>query len=96
MRVSILVPDNKIYIDGEVLDTDCSALRAQNINAVQWLDDDGWIEYDAHRRPNDVITDFSAFQQFIDQATKPEAPTLVQPGDTPPGIPAPQPPPDIK
>jgi hypothetical protein len=90
MRVSILVPDNKIYIDGEVLDTDCSSLLAKNINAVQWLDSDGWIEYAAHKKPNDVITDFDVFQQFIDTATKPAMPEMIHSGDVIP------PPSDIK
>lgn len=77
MRVSIVAPDNMICVDNTVgLKVDCSQLVIDNIHAVQWYDDHGEIEFKSeylakekrwHQEPNKHITDFSMFQDFVDE-----------------------------
>ena len=86
MRVSIHTADNRICVDGEWFETDCATLRGMNISALQWMGSDGWLEYDGHQQPNEVITDFSHYQQFVDNATPLPEPPGNPPPDQPPWV----------
>ena len=68
MRVSITVADNIVTVDGVANRSDCSALASESKSAVQWYGEDGEVEYAGHARPNEVITDFSPYQVYVDQA----------------------------
>ena len=69
MRVSIIVADNSINIDGVWHDCDCSGLVAKGISALQWYGTEGEIEYARHKRPNEQTIDLVPFRQYIDRAT---------------------------
>ena len=71
MRVTIIVDDNVVLVQGHPNTVDCSALMTQNIHAVQWYDSWGEVEYavdlaSGNRPPNARISDFSPFQSFLD------------------------------
>jgi hypothetical protein len=70
MRVAIITTDNIIVIDGVPHRTDCADLVAQQISAVQWYETEGEVEYIGHAKPNEKITDFTAFQTYVDNATE--------------------------
>jgi hypothetical protein len=70
MKLTIVVPDSMVYIDGKALVVDCSSLDP-DIRAVQWDGDlgTGEIEHKSvggGRLPNVVITDIARFQTIID------------------------------
>ncbi|MBR0879603.1 hypothetical protein ACVMGC_001001 [Bradyrhizobium barranii subsp. barranii] len=65
MRVSIVVPDNILVVDGTPMKSDCAELGVQDIHAVQWFDDHGEVEYGDH---NETIDDFAPFQIYVDNA----------------------------
>jgi hypothetical protein len=74
MRVTIVVDDNKVLVEGQPETVDCSALIAPGIHAVQWYSTFGEIEYSTDlptgdRRPNQKIIDISQFQPLIDAWT---------------------------
>jgi hypothetical protein len=75
MRVSILVPDNTVYVDGVPAPVDCTEL-ASDTHAVQWYDDYGEVEYVTtidpeammlHKEPNGMITDFTPYQPYVEE-----------------------------
>ena len=75
MRVTIIVDDNMVFVEGKSRRVDCAALVANNIHAVQWYADIGEIEFGSvfnpdtktlMRQPNQSITDFSSFQTYVD------------------------------
>jgi hypothetical protein len=71
MRVSILVDDNVVVVDGQSQIIDCLPLIKQNIHAVQWYDTEGEVEYRktnvfGNREPNLHITDFTPYQSYVD------------------------------
>lgn len=71
MRVTIVVDDNLVLVQGQPETVDCSGLLSQNVHAVQWYDTWGEVEYATElqtgiRRANARITDFSAFQTYLD------------------------------
>jgi hypothetical protein len=81
MRVTIIVDDNKVVVEGIAYTIDCSALIEADVHAVQWFGDRGEIEFSTdpdtgNRLPNAMITDVSPFQFLIDawmtEAQKPE------------------------
>ncbi len=78
MRVTIIADDGKVGVDGVFRAVDLSTLDA-NIHAVQWDGGAGHIEH-KDRSPEQKITDFSAFQSFIDAwtAAAPPPPTLTE------------------
>jgi hypothetical protein len=93
MRVTIIVDDNVVLVQGIPCMVDCSALVAQGIHAVQWYDTSGEIEYSAdprtgQRQPNRGIGDISPFQPLIEawtaEARKP-LPQRPAPPPTPAG-----------
>ena len=76
MRVTIIADDNNVMVDGNGQTVDCSALAAEGNHVVQWYGEFGEIEFvseiDAERKawtrkPNEVITDFSPYQTYVDQ-----------------------------
>jgi hypothetical protein len=86
MRVSINAIDDVITIDGTAGLTDCAALFAQGISAVQWRDDIGELEFVGHSKPNEVITEFTPYQSYVDNAVpipEPEPPPLPDPPPPP-------------
>jgi hypothetical protein len=75
MRVTIVVPDNKVSVDGYPQTVDCAELAAEGKHAVQWYDTMGEVEFastfdqktmQTNRLPNEIITDFSAYQPYVD------------------------------
>jgi hypothetical protein len=71
MKVTIIVDDNAVYVEGNALEVDCSALLKTEVSVVQWYGSFGEIEYATNhetgaRRPNARITDFSPFQSLLD------------------------------
>ncbi len=71
MRVSIVVDDNLVLIEGVPCVVDCSALIPEGIHAVQWHSTFGEIEFatgveTGDRKPNERFTDMSPFQPLID------------------------------
>lgn len=80
MRMAIIATDNLVYRDNEARQCDCAELRAKGISAVQWNGKNGEIEYVGHKKPNENITKFSAFQKFIDRSMPlPEPPAIGPP-----------------
>jgi len=69
MLVTIIPPDNAVYVDGKMLTVDCASI-AQEIHAVQWTGSNGWIEYvnapGSPVRLNEEIDTLDAFAQLID------------------------------
>lgn len=69
MRVSIIVPDNLIAVDGDGYTVDCGNL--EGIHAIQWYGNSGEIEYvtdwNTRSKPaNKIIDDFSPYAVFLD------------------------------
>lgn len=70
MRLTIIRPDNMVYIDGEAISIDCSTLPA-DVHAVQWSDDagKGWIEFEQEPfgspKLNEEIFSRSAYASLI-------------------------------
>ncbi|MET3969080.1 hypothetical protein [Bradyrhizobium sp. S3.9.1] len=79
MRATIAVSDNIVIEDGVPMRSDCTALAAQQISAVQWYGTEGEVEHAKHAKPNEVITDFAPYQIYIDNADPlvPPEPTIV-------------------
>jgi hypothetical protein len=67
-RVSIQVEDNIAVIDKKVMMVDCTQLRSNRISALQWYGDHGEIEYQEHKKPNEVIHSFDEFQSLVTAA----------------------------
>jgi hypothetical protein len=76
MRVTIVVDDNIVLVDGKARTVDCSPLVKDGTHAVQWHDVVGEVEFrtgiDAEtkamtRQPNQTITDFSPYQSYVEQ-----------------------------
>jgi hypothetical protein len=72
-QVTIVRPDNLVYVDGLAAAVDCSSL-SPDIHAIQWNDGTKWgdIEFvhvvgQREKPPNIQITDFSAYE-FLRQA----------------------------
>jgi len=77
-RITIVPDDGNLLVDGVVRTVDMTGMDTA-IHAVQWFDTVGEIEYTpADGRRNEVITDISPFQVFIDRwtAAAPSPPTL--------------------
>lgn len=75
MRLTIVVPDSVVGIDGEFRQVDLTSL-AQNIRAVQWDGFKGHIEY-SDGTANATINDISDFSEVVSlwEALTPEPPT---------------------
>jgi hypothetical protein len=72
-RVTIVIEDNVVIVEGRPEAVDCSPLLERNLYAVQWYGKDGEEEFrsESHprpgpRAPNRMITDLSPYQSFID------------------------------
>jgi hypothetical protein len=63
MNVCIVKEDKVVMIDGEGLNFDF--VLPSNVWAIQWNGTTGEIEFN-DGSPNEVITDFSAYQSFVD------------------------------
>ena len=68
MRVSLNCVDDVIHINGKPMVVDCSALRDEGISAIQWYGKHGEIEFLGHPKPNEMIKDFTPYQDFVDMA----------------------------
>lgn len=75
MRVTIIVDDNTVHVDGVSRTVDCTPLLSDNIHAVQWNTDHGEIEFRntvdveqgiINRAPNEFIRDFTPYQSYVD------------------------------
>jgi len=68
MRITIIPPDEVVWIGGTcVFNIDMSKLN-KNIKAVQWDGKKGWIEYTDEHKPNKKITTLSGFGSVIEKA----------------------------
>lgn len=72
MRVTIIVDDNVVLVEGQPETVDCSALIPLSIHAVQWYSGFGEVEYSTdiqtgNREQNLKFTDISPFQPLIDK-----------------------------
>jgi hypothetical protein len=70
MRVTIIVDDNFVSVDGvSYNDLDLSVLP-QNVHAVQWYGERGEVEFkvdaSGHKQHNEVITTLDDFQTVLD------------------------------
>lgn len=70
MKVTIIRDDNKVYVDEEARDVDCSDLP-EYVSAIQWNGVDGHIEFKSdsygRRHPNIKIVELKPFQYLIDR-----------------------------
>jgi hypothetical protein len=81
MRVTIIVEENRVNVEGQSETVDCSSLA--DVHVVQWYGSFGEIEYfnapggAGVLKDNEHITDFTTYQKFVDAWTveaKKEAP----------------------
>jgi len=78
MKISIIVSDKMVVIDGEGFEIDDMSFIDPSAHAVQWEDTKGFVEFvedESGIKPlNSVITDFSPYQPAVDgwQAKKDE------------------------
>ena len=63
MNVGIVKEDKVVMVDGEGMNFDF--VLPTNVWAIQWNGTTGEIEFN-DGSPNEVITDFSAYQSFVD------------------------------
>ena len=63
MNVTIVKEDKVVMIDGEAMNFDFDL--PTNVWAIQWNGSTGEIEFN-DGTPNEVITDFSAYQSLVD------------------------------
>lgn len=66
--LTIIKTDNKVGIDGDFLEIDCSSLP-ENFHALQWNQNEsiGEIEWKGNPKPiNTVITSLDDYQSFVD------------------------------
>jgi hypothetical protein len=45
MRVTIIVEENRVNVEGQSETVDCSSLMAEDVHAVQWYGTSGEVEY---------------------------------------------------
>ncbi len=64
MRISIIVDDDMVVVDGASARVDCSALKTRGLHALQWHDDYGEEEYAASG--NAIVEDFGPYQPYLD------------------------------
>jgi len=78
MKLSVIVPDNKIVIDGEARTVDLSAPAALGIHAVQWDGSRGHLEAADPGTENTPLNKLDAVQEYIDlwETNRPAAPDL--------------------
>src|ERR1700758_3407600 len=72
MRVTIVVDDNIVLVDGKPAHVDLSPLIEDHIHAVQWYDSRGEVEFRAddpmgHCEPTERITAYSPFQSYVEK-----------------------------
>jgi hypothetical protein len=72
MRVTIVVDDNIVLVNGQPAHVDLSPLIKDNIHAVQWYDSKGEVEFRADdplgdRQPNERISDFTPFNRYVEK-----------------------------
>jgi len=72
MRVTIVAEDNVVCVEEHCETVDCSSLD-EEIQAIQWYDGRGEIEYKTdysegfpNRKMNFMIVDFSPYQYLVD------------------------------
>jgi hypothetical protein len=68
MRVSIVVPDDIVVIDGVANIIDCKELRGHGIHAIQWYEDYGDIEFERHAKPNEIMHDLKMIETLVEMA----------------------------
>jgi hypothetical protein len=72
MRVTIIVEENRVNVEGFSQEVDCSTLYDADIHAVQWYGDHGEVEYwhppgvTVGLKPPLKIDDFAPYQKFVD------------------------------
>lgn len=70
MKVSILVPDNKVYVDGVALGVGMNDMPSY-VHAVQWYGAYGEVEFavdkEGRKLPNLRFTDITPFDFMVDR-----------------------------
>ena len=56
MKLSIIVPDSAVYVDGKSYTNISSLSSLSNVHALQWKDTEGHIEYN-NGMPNEIINE---------------------------------------
>lgn len=72
MRVTIIVEENRVNVEGFSETVDCSALYTSGVHVIQWYGAQGEVEY--WNPPGQItgikapqaITDFSPYQKYVD------------------------------
>lgn len=70
MRITIVVPDNVVIVDGIRHDVDCASLAG--IHALQWYGDAGDVEFDlvdGEKKPNQAVDSLDRFQSVLSGLT---------------------------
>jgi hypothetical protein len=68
MRVSIIVPDRMVIVDGVARQVDVSGVELHT-HAIQWDGSVGEIEYGKPINRNELFADFSPYQFLVDRWT---------------------------
>jgi hypothetical protein len=69
MRLTIVVEDRLVIVDGDAHNVSDLSFIPEGVHAIQWYEYEGEVEYvDARGRPthNERITDISPYQQALD------------------------------
>jgi len=74
MRVTIIVEENRVNVEGQSETVDCTALYAEDVHVIQWSGTSGEVEYfnipgATTLKGNVAITDFALYQKFVDAWT---------------------------
>lgn len=71
MRVTVIVAEDRVNVEGFSESVNCSALFDEHVHVIQWYGDHGEIEY--WHAPNATtfkapkqITDFTPYQYLVD------------------------------
>lgn len=65
-RITIVVPDNLVIVDGVSHAIDCSSLAG--VHALQWYGTHGDVEYelvDGEKQPNEAVSDLYRFNAVL-------------------------------
>lgn len=62
MKVSVIFPDSRVYVDGYSYKVD---LPEAGIHAIQWDGKRGEIEYKEPARPNEIFTSYKVVAPYV-------------------------------
>ena len=65
MRLTIIKEDNMVYVDRVAKHVDCSDLP-EDLHALQWDGESGWIEFVDNYKAAEPITDIEPYLKYVD------------------------------